>query len=783
MSLVAILFWLLASCVLIYAWSFEAGWLRAILAGLCRLGWTLPLMLSLFPETVTKRIPGSIALQPIHLLVDDSASMAVPDARGLKPLMLVNDTLKRIDASCLQFGCLPRITKLSDLAQEVKQGYSPLSHVIEPWLYKTGGEPWMVLSDGGDFRPNMNWDDRLKGRGAVQNHLRPDTDSRSSKTTIGMVLPFGTPRAPGFSLDAVQMAPLAFEGKSVHATVTVGRTNADMDGPRRIQVQVSIDGKVVGGGETSFAAGAGSAEVELTFSAPKRGPHIVAFKSLPVDGERDIWDNTQTRALDVLPNTVGVLHLLGSPAWDGRFMRRFLKAEPKFDVISFFILRDPWDSQQVNEREMSLIPFPVERLFKEELVNFRVIVMQNFTLMRFLQPEFQENLAKFVKDGGGLLFVGGPRALTETDMASSPLSWLLPFGLKSGDGAAMPQFGGSGGPLDDAMGGMGTTYDPDGTFTIEMANPDSQRRALASVYENWQGLASRLSSAGPLKGIQNVDLFRFRDSEVTPLLQARLRDGRVVPLAVASYPGKGRALWIFSDALWQLAMSADPQNARSDYHAFMDGAMSWLTRDDMRGTLRVRDFWIQKGINDDNRLRWRATLSGSATRYVKQASTARYIVCGSVVNADSVTYGGASGDTLSLEGYVNVSAHDGSLCGMTVDLSHPAFGSLSIGAWTIVPETLLDSDIGPSPAKLRQLATVTGAEYVADDTERSRKIESWLQYWGASVGESLPDKLKSKRDFYWPADIPWIWFLLTLIPAEILLRRWHLLTGGSRHDS
>ena len=166
-----------------------------------------------------------------------------------------------------------------------------------------------------------------------------------------------------------------------------------------------LDGNVMTAAEAEFGAGASSAGVDMSFAPPKRGPHIVSIKALPVAGELDTWDNTQTRVLDVLPNTVGVLHLLGSPTWDGRFMRRFLKAEPKFDVISFFILRDPWDSQQVSEREMSLIPFPVERLFKEELVNFRVIVMQNFTLMRFLQQEYQENLAKFVKDGGGLLLI------------------------------------------------------------------------------------------------------------------------------------------------------------------------------------------------------------------------------------------------------------------------------------------------------------------------------------------------------------------------------------------
>ena len=781
MIITAVTLWIFFSIALVFYWSRESGWPRAVLAVVCRILWTLPLILSLFPETVTKRIPGAVALQPVHVLVDDSDSMNLSDSRGVKPRGQVQDLLKRLDDVCIEFGCLPKVTRLSELAPDVKRGYSPLSQVLEPWLYKTAGEPWVLLSDGGDFRPTNSWDDRLKGRGAPQSQFKSRVDLAIAEKSLGMVVSFGIPRAPGFSVEAVQMAPMAFEGKGVQAAVTVARVNPEADGARRIQVQVSVDGKVVTSSETSFAAGSATSSVDLSFSAPKRGPHIISFKSLAVDGERDLWDNMQTRVLDVLPNTVGVLHLLGSPAWDGRFMRRFLKAEPKFDLISFFILRDPWDSQQVNEREMSLIPFPVERLFKEELVNFRVIVMQNFTLMRFLQPEYQENLAKFVKDGGGLLFIGGPRALTETDMASSALAGLLPFEMTGNGEAPVPKMP-LGEGLDDSMNGMGTTYDGDANFSIEMANPDAPRRALASVYENWQDLASRLGSAGTFKGLQRLNLFKFRDKEVTPLLNARMKDGKVVPLAVASYPGKGRALWVFSDSLWQLAMSSDSRNARSDYHTFMDSAVSWLTRGDMRGALNVRDFTINKGSGDDGRLRWHATLSGSAARYVKAASSARYVVCGVVVNAETVSFGGAAGDAVFLDGDVNVLARDGSLCALNLDLTHPAFGSLSVSGWAIVPETLRDADIGPSPTKLQQLAKLTGADFVSDSPERSQKVESWLRNWGASIGKSLPDKMKSTREFYWPADIPGIWILLLLLPLEVLLRRWHLLTGEVRRD-
>ncbi|MCX6127019.1 MAG: hypothetical protein NTV34_20020 [Proteobacteria bacterium] len=265
------------------------------------------------------------------------------------------------------------------------------------------------------------WDERLRGRGAIQ-----------SLKNLGLVVSFGTPATPGFWLEDVALPSFAFESRPVQMGVRVSRANSV--GVEIVQIQAAVDGKALMSASAVFADGAAEAHTELSFLSPARGPHLITVKSLPVGNEKDIWDNELNIAIDVLPNTIGVLHLLGSPSWDGRFLRRYLKSEPKFDLISFFILRDPWDSQQVSERELSLIPFPVERLFKEELASFRVLVIQNFTMQQFLQPEFQTNLVKFVLGGGGLLFIGGPRALTEGDIANSPIAEILPFSLQSNHG-------------------------------------------------------------------------------------------------------------------------------------------------------------------------------------------------------------------------------------------------------------------------------------------------------------------------------------------------------------
>ena len=359
---------------------------------------------------------------------------------------------------------------------------------------------------------------------------------------------------------------------------------------------------------------------------------------------------------------------------------------------------------------------------------------------------------------------------------------LLPFEIKPGSQRAP---GGSAevGVAEDTTAGMGSSFDAESQFKIELASPDAPKRALANVYESLQGLGPRLASLNNLKGLHRMEAIKFRDKEVTPLLNARLKDGRTVPLAVASYPGKGRALWLFSDSIWRLAMSSNPENARSDYHSFMNSALSWLTGGDLRGTITVRDFRVEKQGEFSDKLKWQAVISGSAARYIKSATSIRISVCGIGVGVDGVSFGAASGDSVSVEGEIVSSLRDGTLCGLKLDVEHPSFGSLSVSGWSMIPETLDDRSMGPSPTKLRQLSALTGSTFVEADSYRAVNVEHWLQIWGTTDGKSLPDKMKSVREFYWPMDYSWLWVLFLLLPAEVLIRRWHFLVGQKTGSS
>lgn len=750
-------------CVgLAYYWSLIIGSLRGISASLCRFLWMLPLILSLSPETVTESIPNTMAQQPIHVLIDDSASMRGGRMGGkLDPK--VQEILADLDRSCLTYGCMPKTVRLSELEPVTKKGFSPLSAVLEPWLFKIGTEPWLILTDGADWRPSQPWDDRLRDHG-TQNRGRYQ----------GLLLGFGEPSEPAYWLDQANIPSFAFEGRSTLLSATVVRSKA---GPsERVQIQAAIDETPVSSVNAIFADGAVEAQAELSIASPARGHHLLSLRALPVKGEKDIWDNEVHRSIDVLANTIGVLHLLGAPSWDGRFLRRYFKAEPKFDLISFFILRDPWDSQQVSERELSLIPFPVERLFKDELANFRVLVVQNFTMLQFLQSEYQENLVKFVKDGGGLLFLGGPRALSEGDMQNSPMSELLPFkwnGSSSSNSLSgiierMPE-----GQV------MGGTYDAQEPFEVQLAQPDPHRRALANVYDDWERMGSRLTGLKSMRGLHQMSSFKFKAEDVTPLLNAKLKNGSTVPLAVASYPGKGRALWLFSDSFWRLGMGDDENRARFDYQDFFDAGITWLMRNDRRPALTTSDFVVES-IGDGSVTKWRIHLLGPASRYVgERDGNWRVMVCNRLVNPGQYSTEQESSDSRVLSGTVPVVGHGGALCPLSIEGDHPAFGSVKVDAAAVFSETLEDTSMSPSPRKLIELARLTGAKYIGQNAKEDRRtaLNQWLVSWTGHEEGTLPNRFRTVRDFYWVLGRPWAWLLMFLLPAEILIRRWHLLVG------
>jgi hypothetical protein len=754
--------------VLWVGWMMTIGPVRGSLAALCRGLWLLPLFVSFFPETMTHELPRALSLKPLHVLLDDSASMSGRDKGGDTPAEQASELYAVIEAECARLGCLPKLTRLSEVDADTRQGYTPLSPALEAWIYKIGAEPWALVSDGGDYLPTERWAPSLKGLGAPL---------PGAKAPRGMIVGFAPRSKDNVWIKDFGVAPFSFEDKPLAIDAVLRRADA-ASGNERVQLQVLAGEQALATVNAEFRAGETETAATATVPPLPRGQHLLTLRALPTATETALWDNTVHAQVEVMPNTVGVLHLLGSPSWDGRFLRRYLKAEPKYDLISFFILRDPWDSQQVNERELSLIPFPVERLFREELPNFRVVIIQNFTLFQFLLPEYQQNLVKFVQDGGGLLFVGGPRALQSSDLQSSPLRAILPFEVDEDKLGPVPLMGfGDEFAQTSPESDKGPAYDENLAFKVQLAEPDAVKRSLANVYDDWEALAESLTRWKTAKGLHHMERVEFKKDAVTPLLTAKTAQGEV-PLAVASYPGKGRAIWVFSDALWRLAMTMSEDTSRETYNRFLHGAMTWLMRQDLKKPLIAKNFRLSGARQKVPT--WRVTLQGPAARYYQPGDDWKLTVCGAVLPESKLSQNQTGADEWELTGPMPVQLAGGERCTLNVEGTHAAFGSVKAQITGIFPEVFKDSELDAAPQKLEELAALTGASIVLPPKGGVEDVRLWLEQVTGQEGVALPSRFKTLRNFFWIIDRPWFWALLLLMPLEVVIRRWDQLFAGGR---
>ena len=81
------------------------------------------------------------------------------------------------------------------------------------------------------------------------------------------------------------------------------------------------------------------------------------------------------------------------------------------------------------ENRLSLIPFPIDDLFLEELKNFDVIVFDDFSHRASFNPSYLDRVRDYVRDGGALAMFGGPRSFDSGGYGDSSLRDVLPVEL------------------------------------------------------------------------------------------------------------------------------------------------------------------------------------------------------------------------------------------------------------------------------------------------------------------------------------------------------------------
>ena len=299
----------------------------------------------------------------------------------------------------------------------------------------------------------------------------------------------------------------------------------------------------------------------------------VEFTVKPNDAGRFAWEvripvapmdaapqnNRFPVVLRVVRSQYRVLQVCGSPSYDQKFLRLFLKQDLSVDLVSFFILRTNEDMDAGwGQDELSLIAFPYEQLFSEELENFDVVVFQNFDYapyFGFRAEKLLANIADYVQEGHGFVMIGGDRSFDLGLYAGTPIEDILPVrlgvsGVLSSEERFLPSL---------------TTAGAFHPITRLNGNSEENERIWANL--------SKMDGVNKNQGlVAGGAALLSHPTEVV--------NGKPMPILAVREAGQGRVMSLSVDSSWRWSFSEAVEGSGNQaYLRFWKNSLQWLVGD------------------------------------------------------------------------------------------------------------------------------------------------------------------------------------------------------------
>ncbi len=358
----------------------------------------------------------------------------------------------------------------------------------------------LMLSDGGDTT------------GAVL----PPEDVKSFPPLIGVG--FGAPESfRDIAIQDVQAPRIAFQGKEVRLEVSLSVKGFS---GRKLPVALTREGRIVRTQSIDVRRGPLRRLVEFRFTPNEVGSQVLRVVTPVQRGEIVESNNRVEIPLEIRRDKIRILTISGAPTWNYRFLRMALKRDPAIDLVSFVFLRTSEDDPGVPTQNLSLVPFPVDKLFLEELKNFEIVVFDNFSTQEYFSNYYLERVRDYVRKGGALLMFGGRRSFSAGGYYRTPIEDVLPVRLRQAN-----------------------DYEDQRSLRFALT-PTGGRHPVTRLSSDLDENRKLWTLFPPLRRV-NVTT-PFGRGQV--LLATK---GGGVPLIAAKRVGEGRVLSIFSDDTWR----------------------------------------------------------------------------------------------------------------------------------------------------------------------------------------------------------------------------------------
>ena len=487
----------------------------------------------------------------VGVLVDDSRSMRIADLNGTTRADAVRHLFGSRDSSLyaalaqkfvvrlFRFsGNGERVAQLGDLSYDgVRTQLGPALEAARQELTGVPLSGLVLVSDGAD-NSTGSLTDAVMSLGA--RHV--------PVFTVGV----GRERfTKDIEVSRVEAPRSVLKGASLVVDVMVAQRGYSGD---KVQLIVEDGGRIVSTQSVTLSGDGEAVPVRVRVPTTEAGARVLTFRIPAQPGEMVAQNNTQQAIVNVSDRREKILYIEGEPRFEMAFMRRAVREDKNLQIVTLQRLaKDQFRRFSVDDSLDLVAGFPKTR---DELFAYKGIILGSMEASYFTGDQLRM-LADFVSErGGGLLALGGRRALGEGGYAGTPVAEVLPVDL-------------GGGPNDKA-----------GYFNelkVDVTVPGSIN-AATQIAEAESTSAKRWKTMPPVSSVNRIG--RARPGATVLLTGAPTKGGgdREIVLAYQRY-GRGKAIVfpIQDSWVWQM----DPSIAVEDmtFESYWRQLLRWLVSD------------------------------------------------------------------------------------------------------------------------------------------------------------------------------------------------------------
>jgi len=506
----------LASCLFMLIWQRKVLSLYqlASIGGLQALMIALILFVLWQPALVTERLVGGE--NAVAVLLDSSASMALIEngetrmdqaqallsEEGLEELADIYDILPYAFAGEVTelnaFAELPNPGDASNIGSSIVQTLREASNTSLGAL--------ILVSDGADNSGNI------------------DAATLSEIVSYGVpihTVGIGREAIPeDLELTSIQLPQSALPGTTLSAGVSIIH---DQGGMTRIKVYNGDE--LISTEEIELNANQNMTTAFIDVEVSEPGELDLRFTLDPVNGERNLANNSRAQVVDVPDGNYRILYIEGEPRWEYKFMQRALDEDPSVQLSTLLrVTPNKFYRQGIDDPDQLAEGFPLER---SELFAYDALIIGSVELAEF-NEEQQQMIHDFVSErGGSLMMLAGLNGLGLGGWSESVVSEVLPVRLTADDAAFVRQQ-------------AKVIPTPSGLASPILLLSDNPAENL----ERWNELPN-------IADYQNLGSLR---PAATTLLEIDV-NGELQPLLVTQPYGKGQSYIMATGGTWRWQMS------------------------------------------------------------------------------------------------------------------------------------------------------------------------------------------------------------------------------------